>query len=64
MAAGDGVYQTFQQLHPAFAAGAVAGAGGVDGHIGHTGQGQQVIAGVAFNHNRGSVFYLESYFHV
>ena len=64
MAGGDGVHLALNKLHAAFAAGAVAGAGGVNGHIGTAGQLQQVITGVAFDYNGASALNLEGYFHV
>ena len=63
VAAGNGVQLTLDQLHTAFAAGAVAGARGIDGHISPSCQLQQIISGVAFNLNRASALDLEGYFH-
>ena len=64
MAGGNGIHFAVQQLHTALAAGAVTGAGGVDGHIGTAGQLQQVITGVTFDLNRAAALDLEGYFHL
>jgi hypothetical protein len=56
MAGFDGIQLALGELHPAFAAGAVAGAGGIDGNIGSSGQLQQIIAGVALDGNALSAF--------
>ena len=63
MTAADGVQFALDELDTALAAGAVAGAGCVDGHIGTAGQFQQIITGVAFNDNRAAALNLEGYFH-
>ena len=63
MAGGDGFNLALNQLHATFAAGAVAGTGGIDGHVGAASQFQQVITGVTFNLNRGRALNLEGYFH-
>ena len=63
MAGGDGFNLALNELHAAFAAGAVAGTGGIDGHVGAASQFQQVITGVTFNLNRGRALNLEGYFH-
>ena len=43
------LHLAFQQLHAALAAGAIDAAGRINGHIGPTGQLQQIISGVAFD---------------
>ena len=63
MAALDGIQLTLDQLDPAFAAGAVAGAGGINGHIAAAGQLQQIITGVTFKNNRGRALDLEGNLH-
>ena len=63
MAALEGLQLTFNELDPALATGTVAGTGGIDGHIGPTGQFQQIITGVTFNLNRACALNLEGYFH-
>ena len=63
MAGGDAVELALQQLHTAFAAGAIAGAGRIDGHIGSSGQLQQIITGIAFYNDGTTAFNLEGYFH-
>ena len=59
----DGLHLTLDELDPALAAGAVTGAGGIDGYIGPASQLQQIIALVTFDHNRVSTLNLEGYFH-
>ena len=60
VAAGDGFHLAVQQLYPALAAGAVAGAGGINSHIGPAGQLQQVVAHLGFDdHGGGAAFDLE-----
>ena len=56
-------HRALHQLDPAFAAGAVAGAGSVNGYVGPAGQFQEIFTGVAFNDDRASAFNLEGYFH-
>ena len=63
MAAPGGFQVALHELHAAFAAGAVTGAGGVDGHVGPTGQLQQIISVVAFDDNGACALDLEGYFH-
>ena len=63
MAGGDGIYLTLKELDPALAAGAVTGAGSIDGHIGSTSQFQQIVALITFNDYGGSSLDLEGYFH-
>ena len=52
----DAVQLSGGELHPALAAGAVAGAGRVNGNIGAAGQFQQVIPYVALGGNGLSAF--------
>ena len=59
VAAGEGVQLTINQLHTTLAAGAVTGAGGIDGHIGPSCQFQQIVADLGFDHHGGSAFDLE-----
>ena len=54
---------SLDELNAAFTAGAVAGAGGVDGHIGPACQLQKIFSGVAFNDNGACALDLEGYFH-
>ena len=63
MAALKSLQLTLDELDPALAAGAVAGTGSVDGHIGPPRQLQQIITGVTFNANGASALNLEGYFH-
>ena len=58
----DGLHLALHQLHPAFAAGAVTGAGSIDGHIGTTGKLQQIIPNIAFHCDFRRAFNLENYF--
>ena len=63
MAALQRLQLAFHQFHAAFAAGAVAGAGGIDGHVTTPGQLQQIIAQITLQHDRGCPLNLEGYFH-
>ena len=58
-----GFQLSLNQLDTAFAAGAVAGARCVDGHIGPPGQFQQIISGVAIDGYGIGSLDLEGYFH-
>ena len=60
----DGFQLTFNEPDSAFAAGTVAGAGSVDGHIGSSCSLQQIITGVTFHCNRASALDLEGYLHI
>ena len=64
MTGGERIELSLDQLYTAFAAGAVAGARGINRHIGASCQFQQVITGVTFNVNGVSAFNLEGYFHL
>ena len=61
MVAGQGLHLSRHQFYPALAAGAVAGAGSVNGHVGPAGQLQQIIAVVAVNDDGIRPFNLENY---
>ena len=63
MPGGDALHLTCNKLHTALAAGAVTGAGCVDGNIAPTGQLQKIITGVTFQFNRASALDLKNYFH-
>jgi hypothetical protein len=60
MAGLDAVQLALHQTDPALAAGAIAGAGSINGHIGSSGQLQQIVAGVAVNGERLGAFDLEN----
>ena len=62
MPGGNGLQFALQQLHTALAAGAVAGTGGIDGHIGPTGQLQQIVTGVALDADAFGAFDLKQDF--
>ena len=57
-----GFQVTLDELHPALAAGTVAAAGGIDGHICPAGNFQQVITGAAFYGYFGGTFNLKNDF--
>ena len=63
VAALGGFQLTLDQLDLAFAAGAVAPTGGINGHIAAAGQLQKIVSGVAFNLNRAPALNLEGYLH-
>ena len=58
----DTVQTAFDELYPAFAAGTIAGAGSVNGHIGPAGSFQQVIPGVAGDGDGSSALNFENHF--
>ena len=64
MAGGDGIYFALNELDAALAAGAVTGAGSVDGHIAAAGQFQQIVALITFDNYGVSTLNLEGYFHI
>ena len=64
MAGGNGLQLTFDELYAALAAGAVTGAGRIDGNIAAASQFQQIITGITLHHNRVSTLNLEGYFHI
>ena len=55
----EGIQLPGYQLHPAFAAGAVAGAGGVDSHIGPPCQFQQIASHAAIHRDLGGALNLK-----
>ena len=58
-----GVLVTSTVLTAAFAAGAVAGAGGIDGNPRPLGQLQQIVPRIALGNHWGGIFNLEGNFH-
>ena len=62
MAALGGFQVTLDELHPALAAGTVAAAGGIDGHICPAGNFQKIVPGVAFYSDLGRAFNLKNDF--
>jgi hypothetical protein len=64
MAGRNGFYLALNEFDTALTTGAIAGAGGVNGHIAAASQFQQIIALITFDNYGVSTLDLEGYFHI